>query len=144
MALAGRTALYISVLANLAVARTPRFMHWWTTRAAPSGCLLPLVIETTSLLHLNWSRSGLVDKAYDSDGFRELLQVFGLRACIPPKAGRTSPSSYHRGHYKHRRHVENFFQRIKEKRAISTRYEKLSSRFMALVKLAAICDWLQN
>jgi transposase len=39
--------------------------------------------------------------------------------------------------------VENFFQRIKEKRAIATRFEKLASRFLALVTLAAICDWLR-
>ncbi|RME73545.1 MAG: IS5/IS1182 family transposase, partial [Verrucomicrobia bacterium] len=41
-----------------------------------------------------------------------------------------------------RRHkIENFFQRIKELRAIATRYEKLASRFLALVLLASICDW---
>jgi transposase len=47
------------------------------------------------------------------------------------------------GYYKRRRQVENFFQRIKEKRAIATRYEKLADRFHALVTLAAVCDWLR-
>ena len=50
---------------------------------------------------------------------------------------------YHKGHYKRRHQVENFFQRIKEKRALATRYEKLSSRFLNLVILGAICDWLR-
>ena len=86
----------------------------------------------------------LADKAYDSDEFREFLNECGLKACIPPKSNRTTQIRYHKGHYKHRHHVENFFQRIKEKRAIATRYEKLATRFFNLVTLASICDWLQN
>ena len=86
----------------------------------------------------------LADKAYDSDEFREFLDECGLKACIPPKSNRITPKSYHKGYYKHRHHVENFFQRIKEKRAIATRYEKLASRFFDLVTLASICDWLQH
>lgn len=86
-------------------------------------------------------RTILADKAYDSDRFRELLTQRGLNACIPPKSNRTNPANYHKGHYKHRHHVENFFQRIKEMRAIATRYEKLAPRFLSLVMLAAICNW---
>ena len=88
------------------------------------------------------SRTILADKAYDSDAFRSVLADLGLGACIPPKSNRIAPASFHKGHYKRRHQVENFFQRIKEKRAIATRYEKLASRFLALVTLAAICDWL--
>lgn len=90
------------------------------------------------------SRTILGDKAYGSAAFRELLDSLGLRACIPPKANESNPASYHKGFYKKRHHVENFFQRIKESRAIATRFEKLASRFLALVKLAAICDWLRK
>ena len=85
----------------------------------------------------------LADKAYDSDEFRSLLQEQELKGCIPPKGNRTDPASYHKGQYRRRHQVENFFQRIKEKRAISTRYEKLASRYLDLVTLAAICDWLR-
>ena len=84
----------------------------------------------------------LADKAYDTDLFRELLEDLGLKSCIPPKANRNDPAAYHKGYYKHRHHVENFFGRIKEKRAIATRYEKLASRFMGFVSLASIYDWL--
>ena len=65
-----------------------------------------------------------------------------LKSCIPPKANRKVPPTYHKGYYKHRHHVENFFGRIKEKRAIATRYEKLASRFLGFVILASIYDWL--
>jgi len=90
------------------------------------------------------SRTILADKAYDSDGFRNHLDRLGLGVCIPPKANRIAPPKYNRGHYKKRHTVENFFQRIKEMRVIATRYEKLSSRYLALVKLAAICTWLHS
>ena len=84
----------------------------------------------------------LADKAYDSDSFRDLLGELGLTACIPPKANRKNPASYHKGYYKKRHHVENYFQRIKEHRAVSTRYEKLDERFLGLVTLASIKLWL--
>lgn len=35
-------------------------------------------------------------------------------------------------------------ERAKESRAIATRFEKLGNRFLDLVKLAAICDWLKR
>ncbi len=88
-------------------------------------------------------RTILADKAYDSDRFRGLLESLDLKACIPPTANRTNPPTYHKGHYKRRHQVENFFQRLKEKRALATRYEKLSSRFLSLVTLGAICEWLR-
>ena len=88
------------------------------------------------------SRTILADKAYDSDAFRTHLQGMGLEACIPPKSNRIDPARFHRGHYKRRHKVENFFQRIKEMRAIATRYEKLASRYLCLTKLAAICCWI--
>ena len=72
------------------------------------------------------SKTILADKAYDSDEFRSLLQERELKGCIPPKGNRTDPASYHKGQYRRRHQGENFFQRIKEKRAVSTRYEKLA------------------
>lgn len=63
------------------------------------------------------SRTILADKAYGSAAFRELLESLGLQACIPPKANESSPAKYHKGFYKKRHYVENFFQRIKESRA---------------------------
>lgn len=83
----------------------------------------------------------LADKAYDSDGFRQWLVEHDLGACIPPKANRIHPPKYHRGHYKKRHRVENCFQRLKEFRAVATRYEKLDDRYLGFVLLAAILTW---
>jgi transposase len=51
---------------------------------------------------------------------------------------------YHRGHYKRRHRVENFFQRIKRPRRIGTRYEKLDITFFAFPRLAAVLDWVKS
>ena len=87
-------------------------------------------------------RTILADKAYDTDAFRLFLEEQGLKACIPPKSNRKQPSKYHKGFYKHRRRVENYFQKTKELRAIATRYEKLDCRFLSLCYIAAIYSWI--
>jgi hypothetical protein len=51
------------------------------------------------------------------------------------------PEPFHRGHYKKRHRVENFFQRLKEYRAIATRYEKRAGRFEALVLVVSVLCW---
>jgi len=57
-----------------------------------------------------------------------------------PKA----PVRWHRGYYRLRHRVENFFQRIKRFRRVGTRYEKLALHFLGFVQLAAILDWLSS
>lgn len=84
----------------------------------------------------------VADKAFDADVFRQRLRNQRTRCCIPPKRGRRHPARFHRGYYRARHHVENFFQRIKSLRRISTRYEKLATTFLAFVQLAAVLDWL--
>lgn len=101
------------------------------------------ILSAPDLVEGHSRRTILADKAYDCDEFRTLLEGCGLKACIPAKANRKKPARHHKGHYKRRHQVENFFQRIKEKRSIATRYEKLASRFQSLVTLAAICEWLR-
>lgn len=100
------------------------------------------IVAAPDLVEDQTDRTILADKAYDSDAFRGLLDSLGLRACIPAKGGRLNPPSHHAGYYRKRHTVENFFQRIKELRAIATRYEKLAERFLNLVTLAAITLWL--
>lgn len=84
----------------------------------------------------------LADKAYDVVEFRAYLAAKGLGCCIPPKANRKEPAPYNKRNYRKRHRVENAFQRIKEFRAIATRYEKLSETFLALATLAALLEWL--
>ncbi len=56
---------------------------------------------------------------------------------IPPKKNRKVQREYNKDIYKNRNQVERFFNRLKNFRRISTRYDKLASSFLAFVQLAA-------
>ena len=84
------------------------------------------------------------DKGFDVDALRQQLQAQGCLACVPPRSGRRSPAWYHRGFYRQRHKIENFFQRIKIHKRISTRYEKLALTFLNFILVAAVIDWLKS
>lgn len=86
----------------------------------------------------------VADKGFDADSFRAQLCRQQTRTCIPPKRNRQRPAAFHRGYYRRRHRVENFFCRIKRHRRISTRYEKLAATFLGFVQLAAVRDWLTH
>lgn len=86
----------------------------------------------------------VADKGYDSNALRAMIWKAGAIPCIPPLSTRKHPARWHRGYYRHRHRVENFFQRIKRYRRIGTRYDKLALSFLAFVQLAAVLDWLRN
>ena len=67
----------------------------------------------------------LADQADDA-GQRvlERLQQKGCQAVIPPKSNRLKSRDYDRELYKARHLIENFFAKLKQYRAIATRYDK--------------------
>ena len=89
-------------------------------------------------------RRAVADKGFDADSFRARLCRQRTRVCIPPKRTRRTLVAFHRGYYRRRHRVENFFCRIKRHRRISTRYDKLAATFLAFVQLAAVLDWLTH
>ena len=85
----------------------------------------------------------LADKAYDADErMRQKLKEKGREAVIPPKKNRLEPSNYDKYLYKSRHLIENFFAKLKQYRAIATRYDKTSSNFLGAAHLASIVIWL--
>lgn len=85
----------------------------------------------------------IADKAFDADErVIEPLTSAGKVVVIPPKANRKSPRDYDRHIYKARHLIENFFAKIKQFRAIATRYEKTARNFLAAVHLVASIVWL--
>lgn len=85
----------------------------------------------------------LADKAYDADErVIRPLQTAGKVAVIPPKRNRVVQREHDKDLYKARHLIENFFQKLKQFRAIATRYDKLAQNFLAGVHLAAACIWL--
>src|SRR5262245_24862052 len=85
----------------------------------------------------------VADKGYDSDGFRAALRKRGGRSCVAPRTNRRATVWWHRGLYRKRHRVENFFQRAKRYRRIGTRYEKCDLYFLSFIHLAAMLDWLK-
>ena len=85
----------------------------------------------------------IADKAFDADKrVIEPLTAAGKTVVIPPKSNRRSPRTYDRDLYKARHLIENFFARLKQFRAIATRYDKTAQNFLAAVYLAASVVWL--
>ncbi len=80
----------------------------------------------------------LADKGDDAEA-RVLapLREGGKEAVIPPKRNRTEQREYDRDLYEARHLIENFFCKLKQFRAIATRYDKTARNFLAAVYLAA-------
>jgi transposase len=87
----------------------------------------------------------VADRGYASHAFRQHIWECGARPAIPSKrneAPRFAPCPdwiYH-----NRNQVERLWARLKEWRAIATRYEKTACSFMGVLSLAAALDWLNS
>ena len=85
----------------------------------------------------------IADKAFDADArVIEPLAAAGKTTVIPSKANRTQPREFDRHMYAARHLIENFFAKIKQFRAIATRYDKTARNFLAAVHLTASVIWL--
>ena len=85
----------------------------------------------------------IADKAFDADKrVLDPLAAAGKGAVIPPKANRRVARDYDRDLYKARHLIENFFAKLKQFRAIATRYDKTDRNFLGAVHLVAAAIWL--
>ena len=88
------------------------------------------------------SAERVANKGYDSQALREWLDERGTQAVIPPRKNRKIKYEYDKAIYKQRNVIERMFCRLKDFRAIATRYDKLARNFLAGVCLAAaLCFW---
>jgi transposase len=85
----------------------------------------------------------LADKAFDADErvIKPLLAA-GITPVIPPKSTRKTQRFFDKELYKARHLMENFFCKLKQYRAIATRYDKTARNFLAGIHLAAAVIWL--
>lgn len=72
----------------------------------------------------------------------EPLQDAGVGIVIPSRATNTVQRTIDRHMYNLRHLIENFFARLKQYRAIATRYDKRAKTFLGAIHLAAAIVWL--
>lgn len=100
-----------------------------------ADALLPALLANIQAL--------LADKAYDAqERVLDLLKKAGITAVVPPKSNRQEPREYDHDLYQTRHLIENFFAKLKQYRAIATRYDKRAANFLRAIYLAATVIWL--
>jgi transposase len=95
----------------------------------------------------------IADKGYSSRAIRVYLRRRGIAATIPERrdqqAGRLRrgshggrPPSFDPHIYRRRNVVERCFGRLKQYRAIATRYDKTAQSYQGMIDLATLLMWL--
>ena len=84
----------------------------------------------------------VADRGYASQAFRLLIWSLGSRPAIPAKRNE-APVACPTWIYANRNLVERCWNRLKEWRAVATRYEKTAHAFMGVLCIAATMDWLK-
>jgi transposase len=81
----------------------------------------------------------IADKGYDADErVLKRLEQAGKTRVIPPKANRKQQREYDEELYKARHLIENFYAKLKQFRAIATRYDKTARNFLAAIYFASV------
>ncbi len=85
----------------------------------------------------------VADRGFSSQAFREHIWAQGARPAIPAKRNEEAVACPD-WIYANRNVVERLWARLKEWRAIATRYEKTACSFMGVLCLAAALDWIKT
>ena len=83
------------------------------------------------------------DRGYSSAAWRRAITAAGAEAVVPahPRHRRVE---YDHAAYRRRCRVEHVWGRLKEWRAVATRYEKTGSSYAGALYVAASLDWIKH
>ena len=85
----------------------------------------------------------VADRGYSSHSFREHIRERGATPAIPARRNK-APVACPDWAYNNRNVVEGLWARLKEWRAVATRYEKTATSFMGVLCLAAALDRIRR
>ena len=88
-----------------------------------------------------WS---VADRGYASHAFRQFLKDRGSKPAIPAKVNDREPVACPNWISNNRNIVERLWARLKEWRAVATRYEKTAASFLGIFSLAATMLWIRG
>ena len=118
-------------------------MRWATRRGSIYPAAKPVIwMGPMYFLQMPVQKSILPDEGYDADvQVLEPLARAGKTAVTPPRRHRTNKRVYDKHRYQARHLIEDFFNKLKQLRAIATRYDKTARNFLAAIHLAAAILW---
>ena len=85
----------------------------------------------------------LADKAYDNNDLRTTIAEMKAAVVIPSTRSRKVPIPHDEVAYKERNLIERCFNKLKHFRRFATRYDRLTSHYLAFIHLAAVMLWLR-
>ena len=86
----------------------------------------------------------LADMACDAAAFRSTVKAMGAIPVVPSRKNAREPQPCPAYIYRHRNLIERCWARLKERRAIATRYDKTVSSYAAGIAIAATLDWFKS
>lgn len=86
----------------------------------------------------------LADMACDANAFRAAAREMGTIPVVPSRQGTKQPEPCPAFIYRHRNLIERCWARLKERRAIATRYDKTATSYAAGIAIAATLDWFKS
>jgi transposase len=85
----------------------------------------------------------LADMGCDAAEFRSEVRAMGGIPVVPSRKGAKNPQPCPDYIYRHRNLIERCWSRLKERRAVATRYDKTGTCYAAGVAIAASLDWIK-
>jgi transposase len=85
----------------------------------------------------------LADMACDARAFRDTAHAMGAIPVVPSRKGAKEKQPCPDYIYCHRNLIERCWSRLKERRAVATRYDKTAVSYAAGISIAASLDWFK-
>ena len=129
----GKSKAGITTKFHLAISRSGLILHGFLT----GGEVHDSKVSEELVKYLTGSYV-LADLGYDTNKFRELLEIHGNSAIMRSSKKRKVQIPYDKTMYKQRGYIERIFGKLKENRRLSVRFEKSDLNLLNMILLGFI------